>query len=79
MCTLDYALSQDNNHGISESAALYIAGNWLKTFCSDKKRIKHWGAVFEVGRKTLERLSVRLIAEDGGFSMAFLFISSLSP
>ena len=70
MCTLDYALSQDNNHGISESAALYIAGNWLKTFCSDKKRIKRGELFSEVGRKTLERLSVRLIAEDGGFSMA---------
>ena len=51
MCTLDYALSQDNNHGISESAALYIAGNWLKTFCSDKKRIKRGELFSEVGRK----------------------------
>ena len=28
--TIDYAISQDNNHGITEASALYIAGNWLK-------------------------------------------------
>ena len=28
-CTLNYALAQQNNHWISESAALFIGGNWL--------------------------------------------------
>ncbi|SVD10040.1 uncharacterized protein METZ01_LOCUS362894, partial [marine metagenome] len=27
-----YAIAQDNNHGISEAAALYIAGNWFIKF-----------------------------------------------
>ena len=27
--TISYAIAQDNNHGTSEAAALFIGGSWL--------------------------------------------------
>ncbi|WP_288260264.1 heparinase II/III family protein [uncultured Prochlorococcus sp.] len=57
LSTLDYALAQDNNHSISEAAALYIGGGWLgqKRFC-------------DLGRRLLERNVYKLIMMDGSFS-----------
>ena len=61
--TLRYALSQDNNHGTSEAAALFVGGSWLAS-----------QGVFEglrwqkLGRKWLENRAARLIGVDGSFS-----------
>ena len=61
--TILYAIAQDNNHGTSEAAALFIGGSWLA---------KHGHAEGESwqrqGRKWLENRARRLIANDGSFS-----------
>lgn len=67
--TIRYAISQDNNHAISEAAGLYVAGIWLLSLpkkyqvnksaaCRWKKRGKYW----------LEKLVRKLIEDDGTFS-----------
>ncbi len=62
--TIDYAIAQDNNHGISEAAALYIGGSLLHSIkpCSI---YKDWAAL---GLKWLENRAAKLIMSDGGFS-----------
>jgi hypothetical protein len=61
--TLRYAMSQDNNHGTSEAAALFIAGSWLAR-CGVVE-----GARWErLGRRWLENRIERLISSDGTFS-----------
>jgi hypothetical protein len=52
-----YALSQNNNHGISEAAGLYTAGIVLQR--------PRW---VEKGRHLLDRLAQQLIYDDGSFS-----------
>ncbi|MBU2704607.1 alginate lyase family protein [Zooshikella marina] len=61
--TLCYALAQDNNHGTSEAAALFIGGSWLlhKGYSEGKK----WQ---NVGRKWLENRVKKLVLKDGTFS-----------
>lgn len=61
--TIGYSIAQDNNHGSSEAAALYIAGAWLKstTELNSKKNEKY----HFVGKKWLENRSGRLIQADG--------------
>ena len=59
--TINYALAQDNNHGISEAAALFIGGAWLKNKKFENK-----------GRLLLEKLILRLIMDDGSFSQNLL-------
>lgn len=54
---LDYALSQKNNHGVSEAAGLFTAGILLGR--SD------WA---ETGRRLLNELAKELIYDDGSFS-----------
>ncbi|WP_200950314.1 heparinase II/III-family protein [Rhodanobacter sp. Root179] len=61
--TIGYAVAQDNNHGTSEAAALYIGGTWLAA--SGDQTGKHWA---RLGRKWLENRVGRLIAADGSFS-----------
>lgn len=61
--TLRYAISQDNNHGTSEAAALYIGGNWLVS--AGHANGKKWA---RLGQKWLENLASRLIMADGSFS-----------
>lgn len=63
--TLGYALAQDNNHGISESAGLYVGGAWLSTVSAAGRAAGRWE---RKGRRHLGDLVRRLIAPDGSFS-----------
>lgn len=61
--TMSYAVAQDNNHGTSEAAALFVGGLFLEqngVFAGAK-----WA---KVGRKWLENRAARLIGADGSFS-----------
>ncbi len=62
--TLSYALAQDNNHGTSEAAALFIGGAWLAQH-SDDAAARRWATL---GRRWLEERTLRLFAMDGSFS-----------
>lgn len=61
--TIMYAVAQDNNHGTSEAAALYIGGSWL-SLNGDSDGAK-WQ---QLGIKWLENRARRLIETDGSFS-----------
>jgi len=61
--TINYAIAQDNNHGTSEAAALFIGGSWLEHVGVNDG--KHWG---QLGRRWLEDRGKRLIGEQGSFS-----------
>lgn len=63
--TLMYALSQDNNHGTSEAAALFIGGYWLTHSGAGWSQASNWA---KSGRHWLEERVTRLILEDGTFS-----------
>lgn len=61
--TLSYAISQDNNHGTSEAAALFVGGAWLARLGEPD------GARFaQLGRRTLEERIARLVSNGGTFS-----------
>lgn len=61
--TVLYAVAQDNNHGTSEAAALFIGGSWLEA------NGRSVGRKFSnSGRKWLENRARRLIGKDGSFS-----------
>jgi hypothetical protein len=67
--TLGYALAQDNNHGTSEAAALFVAGAWLARHPSVDRRTARSGERWcRRGRRWLENRVNRLIATDGSFS-----------
>jgi hypothetical protein len=61
--TVQYAMAQDNNHGTSEAAALFIGGSWLAALGIANG--VHWQ---QTGRKWLENRAARLIGADGSFS-----------
>lgn len=61
--TLSYAIGQDNNHGTSEAAALFIGGSWLKALGLPEGA--RWAGL---GRRWLEDRALRLIGEQGSFS-----------
>lgn len=61
--TVNYARAQDNNHGTSEAAALFIGGSWL-ALLGDEKGIR-WQ---KTGRRLLEERVARLIGPQGSFS-----------
>jgi len=61
--TIMYAIAQDNNHGTSEAAALFIGGSWLAAH--GNRQGKQWSSL---GRKWLENRAKRLIERDGSFS-----------
>ncbi|MEZ9877412.1 heparinase II/III-family protein [Vibrio breoganii] len=61
--TISYAIAQDNNHGTSEAAALFVGGTWLVSE-GDKSAIR-WQ---KMGRKWLENRALHLIERDGSFS-----------
>ncbi len=61
-----YAVSQDNNHGTSEAAGLFIGGSWLASV--DGGRYSRASDFAAKGRKLLENRVEKLVAADGGFS-----------
>ena len=64
--TMFYAKAQNNNHWISESAALFIGGSWLmQTSNKNYSRAKKWASI---GRKNLEISLKKLVMADGSFS-----------
>lgn len=61
--TIQYAIAQDNNHGTSEAAALFMGGAWLCAMgISEGKRFER------MGRKWLENRVSKIVMEDGSFS-----------
>ncbi|NLT74342.1 MAG: heparinase, partial [Chloroflexi bacterium] len=64
--TMSYAIAQDNNHGTSEAAAMFIAGAWLATVSPpNAARARRWE---RLGRARLEERALRLVSPDGSFS-----------
>lgn len=61
--TINYAIAQNNNHGTSEAAALFIGGSWLQA-----QGIPEGGRWLRLGRKWLENRAACLIGVDGSFS-----------
>lgn len=61
--TVQYAMAQDNNHGTSEAAALFIGGTWLESL--GQPQGTHWACT---GRRWLENRAARLIGPQGSFS-----------
>jgi hypothetical protein len=68
--TVDYAISQDNNHGTSEAAALFICGAWLSRQSQIPEKTERMARRYlSKGRKILEERVNKLVSEDGSFSM----------
>lgn len=66
--TIGYAIAQNNNHGTSEAAALFIGGAWLMRNAEEtqtKNRARGWR---DRGRRFLEERVSTLVADDGSFS-----------
>ena len=63
-----YAIAQDNNHGTSETAALFIGGHWCEKTSSLVSLRKRGGHFARQGRKWLENRVEKLVEEDGSFS-----------
>jgi hypothetical protein len=65
--TTFYAVAQDNNHGTSEAAALFVGGTWLARYGEGdaKYRGHRWA---EKGRKLINSRVRRLVLPDGSFS-----------
>ncbi len=61
--TIRYAIGQDNNHGTSEAAALFIGGSWLALY--QHPQALKWQ---KIGRRWLENRAKCLIEQDGSFS-----------
>lgn len=61
--TVSYAMGQDNNHGTSEAAGLYIGGHWLRV--NGVPEAERWA---RAGARLLENRIRRLITPDGSFS-----------
>jgi len=61
--TFKYAIAQNNNHGTSEAAALFIGGSWLQSL-GDLEG-KKWE---NTGRYWLENRAKKLIGLQGSFS-----------
>ena len=61
--TIHYAIAQNNNHGTSEAAALFIGGSWLAASgAKDGEKYER------LGRRWLVNRAKKLIEEDGSFS-----------
>lgn len=59
-----YAVAQDNNHGTTEAAALFVGGTWMARCCPGQD----YDILAEQGRHLLEERVQRLIMSDGSFS-----------
>lgn len=68
---INYSLAQDNNHGTSEAAALYIGAVWLlqQALPLETASIVKWR---DKGRKLLEKRILKLIAPQGSFAQRSL-------
>jgi hypothetical protein len=62
--TMLYAVAQDNNHGTSEAAALFVAGLFLARHGDTRAGHRHAA----LGRRWLEERIGRLVMRDGSFS-----------
>lgn len=60
--TISYAIGQNNNHGTSEAAALFIGGNFLS-----KNGLTQYSKIEQIGRKWLENRAKKLFSVDGCF------------
>jgi hypothetical protein len=67
--TLQYSVSQANNHGISEAVALFVGGHWLNRVSNSKIEKSRALIHAKRGRKVLETLVSTLVSKDGSFSM----------
>jgi hypothetical protein len=65
--TTIYAVAQDNNHGTSEAAGLFVGGSWLARFGDGDARYRGQRCA-EKGRKLLNSRVRRLVLPDGSFS-----------
>ena len=61
--TMSYAIGQDNNHGTSEAAAMFVGGSFLAALNWPEGQA--WA---DTGRRWLENRARHLIARDGSFS-----------
>lgn len=61
--TISYAVAQDNNHGTSEAAALFIGGTW-----SGNNGVPDAARWQKAGRRLMENRVRRLFEHDGSFS-----------
>lgn len=68
MPTIRYAVAQNNNHGTSEAAALFISGAWLLAHAQDDSLRKNALRWRDAGRRWLEDRVTSLVAADGSFS-----------
>lgn len=66
--TIFYAMAQDNNHGTSEAAALFVGGAWTARHMSSRDKQQFANACAARGRRWLENRARRLVLSDGGFS-----------
>jgi hypothetical protein len=66
--TIRYAVAQNNNHGTSEAAALFIGGAWLLHHAENQVRQKDARRWRKAGRCWLEDRVAALVAADGSFS-----------
>ncbi len=61
--TISYAIAQNNNHGTSEAAALFIGGHFLAL-----NGLANYEKYEILGRKWLENRAMKLFSNDGCFS-----------
>ncbi|GHF87854.1 heparinase II/III family protein [Thalassotalea marina] len=65
--TMSYAIAQDNNHGTSEAAALFV-GTLLLQQSANKNKYPALANWLTLARDTIENRCTKLIASDGCFS-----------
>lgn len=63
--TFSYAIAQDNNHGVLEAVGLFVGAEWIIAEENDGQA-QSWA---REGRRWMEERALRLVAEDGSFSM----------
>jgi len=66
--TILYAIAQDNNHGTSEAAALFIGGAWLDKVATEPSLQRKGLKWKNRGRYWLENRIARLVEDEGSFS-----------